>query len=212
MIEQFSESAQFASVDIGSNAVRFMVKTATHQPNGIINSSVLMYTRVPIRLGEDVFIKGKVSDYKTKQLIQVMKAVRHLLKVCCVQNFRACATSALREAKNSKKIVEEVVEKTKINIEVISGREEARLLYANRQIENKKSLQMYVDVGGGSTEISLIKDGQVIESRSFKVGTVRMLLNATENGVMENLRKEVVDLNVRYNDIHLVGSGGGKNG
>ena len=71
---------------------------------------------------------------------------------------------------------------------------------------------MYVDVGGGSTEISLIKDGQVIESRSFKVGTVRMLLNATENGVMENLRKEVVDLNVRYNDIHLVGSGGGKNG
>lgn len=208
MIEQLTETAKFASVDIGSNAVRFMVKTANHQPNGLINSTVLMYMRVPIRLGEDVFLKGKVSDFKIKQLVQMMKSVRHLLKVCGVQNFRACATSALREAKNSQKVVDIVAEKSKLNIEVISGKEEARLLYANRQIENKKSLQMYVDVGGGSTEISLIRDGQVIESHSFKVGTVRMLVNATASDVMDNMHKDVVDLASRYSDIHLVGSGG----
>ena len=208
MIEVNTETANFAAVDLGSNAIRFMVKTATHQPNGQISSSVLMNMRVPIRLGEDVFLKGKISSKKVQQLVQMMKSVRHLLKVCNVQSFRACGTSALREAENAKKVQKAVEKGCGLKIEVISGREEARMLFANRQIENRKALHMYVDVGGGSTEISLIKDGMVIESKSFRIGTVRMLLNATDKNVLEDIRAEVSELNKRYQDVVLIGSGG----
>ncbi len=208
MIEVNTETATFAALDIGSNAIRFMVKTATLHPNRQISSSVLMYMRVPIRLGEDVFLKGKVSGKKEKKFVQMLKAVRHLLKVCNVQSFRLCGTSALREANNSLKVLKASEKATGLPIEVISGKEEARLLFANRQIENRKALQMYVDVGGGSTEISLIKDGMVIESKSFRIGTVRMLLEATDNNVINEIRTEVSNLVKRYPGIELIGSGG----
>lgn len=208
MIEQNVKSANFGAVDLGSNAARFVVKNVEKQSDGRIISSVVMCIRIPVRLGEDVFIKEKVSEHKLKQLVQMFKGIKHFSKLCQVSYFRACGTSALREACNASAVVKKIEEKTDIHIDVISGREEANLLYANHEMSMSNEYNMFVDVGGGSTEISLLHNGQVIESRSFRIGTVRMLYDSVGPEVMDELREDVKALAVKYPGIKLIGSGG----
>ena len=166
----------FAAIDIGSNAVRLLIKR-TDDDEQEDKLKKLLLLRVPLRLGFDVFAKGKVSDKKAENLLRLMKAYRQLMKIYSVDEMRACATSAMRDAENGKELIEEIEDKTGIKIEIIAGEEEAQIVY-NNHVEYHGDCDgnyLYVDVGGGSTEINFLTDGELKKSMSFNIGTVRIL-------------------------------------
>lgn len=168
-------------------------------------------TRVPIRLGDDVFEKGKISKGKIDQLTKTMKAFWYLMDAQGIEMFRACATSAMREAENSEQVVKYIKKEANVKIEVISGKEEADLIFSNFAVQKlDKSLNyLYIDVGGGSTEITLIKKGKRIKSRSFPLGTVRILKDKVQKRAWTDARAWIEKL-VRKED-KLVGMGTGGN-
>lgn len=204
--------ANYAAIDIGSNAVRLLIKSVNEDAaEGLFTKELLL--RVPVRLGEDAFTEGIISDRKAKKLLRLIKAFRQLMKIYEVVDFRACATSAMRDARNSREVVEMIHQKTGIRIEVIGGEEEARIVYDNH-IENLLSREknyIYVDVGGGSTEISLISGGELKSSQSFNVGTVRMLKGSVKERDYDALREDLVTLAKNYPDLLIIGSGGNIN-
>lgn len=171
----------YAAIDIGSNAVRLLIKKEEENENLVSRrlSKVLML-RVPLRLGFDVFSLGELSDNKAVKLRRLMKAFRQLMKIYEVTDYRACATSAMRDARNGKAVIKKVLKDTGIRIEIIDGQEEARMIYNNHIecLEDRTGNYIYVDVGGGSTEINLLTNGVLVQSLSYNVGTVRMLSNA----------------------------------
>lgn len=202
----------FGAIDIGSNAGRLLIGNVQ---NGNEEATVKKITlvRVPLRLGEDVFEDKKVSKKRIKMLIKTMKAYKHLLDVYEVTSFRACATSAMREAENRKEIVELVKEETGINLEIIEGNEEADLILSNfftQKLDRKKSY-LYIDVGGGSTEVSLIEDGKKIASQSFKMGTLRILKGQVPEKRWVEMKDWVKTLNPNHKDILAMGTGGNIN-
>lgn len=165
-----------AAIDIGSNAIRLLINDI-HEADGKMNTEKISLTRVPIRLGEDVFLKGRISREKMLQLSNAMKAFWYLMDVHKVEYFRACATSAMREAKNRKEIIHTIAEKSNIKIDILSGDEEAELIFKNydQTTISSNAHYTYIDVGGGSTEISFIfPDGNSVR-KSFNLGTVRSL-------------------------------------
>lgn len=169
--------SHYAGIDIGSNAVRLLIK-CLNEPGSTEPLSKVQLVRVPLRLGEDSFTDGSISKKKSKQLISLMKAYRELMEIYEVTSFRACATSAMRDAKNGPELVEKIKEKTGIHIEIINGREEARLISADlmRSLEGKsEDTFLYVDVGGGSTELNVVCGHELIDSHSFDIGTIRQL-------------------------------------
>ena len=188
----------FAAIDIGSNAVRLLIKQVVEPgPHPKLNKALLV--RVPLRLGFDVFSEGKISEKKEKNLIRLMKSYRHLMKIYGTDIYRACATSAMRDAANGPQLIKRVEKASGIRIEIIDGQEEARIVYENH-IENMKGRKgnyMYVDVGGGSTEINLISDGGLVCSRSYNIGTVRILNNAATEDEWKRLRKDMKDLSLK---------------
>ena len=201
----------YAAIDIGSNAVRLLIKELEDCGEPHFNKVLLL--RVPLRLGFDVFAQGRISDRREKDIVRLMKCYRHLMKIYQVKAYRACATSAMRDAANGPHIIREVEKKTGIKIEIIDGQEEARMIY-NNHIENMKDRRgnfMYVDVGGGSTEINLLADGELVCSRSYNIGTVRMLNNAVEESEKSRIRRDMKDLAVSYPGINIIGSGGNIN-
>ena len=201
----------YAAIDIGSNAVRLLKKELEDCGEPHFNKVLLL--RVPLRLGFDVFAQGRISDRREKDIVRLMKCYRHLMKIYQVKAYRACATSAMRDAANGPHIIREVEKKTGIKIEIIDGQEEARMIY-NNHIENIKDRRgnfMYVDVGGGSTEINLLADGELVCSRSYNIGTVRMLNNAVEESEKSRIRRDMKDLAVSYPGINIIGSGGNIN-
>lgn len=201
----------YAAIDIGSNAVRLLIKELEDCGEPHFNKVLLL--RVPLRLGFDVFAQGRISDRREKDIVRLMKCYRHLMKIYQVKAYRACATSAMRDAANGPHIIREVEKKTGIKIEIIDGQEEARMIY-NNHIENMKGRRgnfMYVDVGGGSTEINLLADGELVCSRSYNIGTVRMLNNAVEESEKSRIRRDMKDLAVSYPGINIIGSGGNIN-
>lgn len=201
----------YAAIDIGSNAVRLLIKRLEHEEDEKLKK--LMLLRVPLRLGFDVFTKGKVSQKKAENLIRLMKAYRQLIKIYDVDELRACATSAMRDAENGKDLIKEIEDKTGIEIEIIAGEEEARIVY-NNHIEytgTPEGNYLYVDVGGGSTEINLLADKQLQESLSFNIGTVRILAGKVKNEEWTRLNEELTKISKRYNDIVIIGSGGNIN-
>ena len=201
----------YAAIDIGSNAVRLLIKELEDCGEPHFNKVLLL--RVPLRLGFDVFAQGRISDRREKDMVRLMKCYRHLMKIYQVKAYRACATSAMRDAANGPHIIREVEKKTGIKIEIIDGQEEARMIY-NNHIENMKDRRgnfMYVDVGGGSTEINLLADGELVCSRSYNIGTVRMLNNAVEESEQSRIRRDMKDLAVSYPGINIIGSGGNIN-
>ena len=202
----------YAAIDIGSNAVRLLIKQLEddHQPR----FSKVLLLRVPLRLGFDVFSNGgSISERRRKDLVRLMKSYKQLMKIYNVSDYRACATSAMRDAANGQDIIREVRKKTGIEIEIIDGQQEARMIY-NNHIESMRGCRgnfMYVDVGGGSTEINLMADGELICSKSYNIGTVRMLNEAVTDGEWRRLRSDMEDLAASYPGISIVGSGGNIN-
>lgn len=202
----------FAAIDIGSNAVRLLIKR-TQPENKEEKLKKLLLLRVPLRLGFDVFSKGKVSPKKGENLVRLMKAYRQLMKIYSVDESRACATSAMRDAENGKQLIKEIEEKTGIKIEIIAGEEEARIVY-NNHVEDKGTMKgnyLYVDVGGGSTEINLLSDGELKKSMSFNIGTVRILTEKVKQEEWGRLQEELNPIGNLFKDISIIGSGGNIN-
>ncbi len=203
----------YAAIDIGSNAVRLLIKHVEEDINGVPNFSKVLLLRVPLRLGFDVFAMGKISEKKEKDMIRLMKSYRHLMKIYDVDNYRACATSAMRDAENGMHIIKRIRKKTDIPIEIIDGQEEAKMIYNNHieQMEDRKGNYMYVDVGGGSTEINLLSQGELVCSRSYNIGTVRILNQAVKESEWNRLRTDMAELALSYPQTNLIGSGGNIN-
>jgi exopolyphosphatase / guanosine-5'-triphosphate,3'-diphosphate pyrophosphatase len=181
---------KFAAIDIGSNAIRLLIEEV-HQDNGEFHIEKVSLTRVPVRLGEDVFVRGKISKERIRQLVKTMKAFWYLMEVHHVEYFRTCATSAMREARNRKEVIARVSREAGIDIEVITGDEEARLIFSNYLTQNLRPgvSYLYIDVGGGSTELTLIRDGIRAAGKSFDIGTVRMLAGAVKPSAWDGVNK-----------------------
>ena len=169
--------------------------------------------RVPLRLGFDVFTLGKLSDAKAVKLKRLMKAFRQLMKIYEVADYRACATSAMRDAKNGDDLLKKIEKDTGIHIEIIDGKEEAAIIYNNHleYLGDRKGNYLYVDVGGGSTEVNFLTNGELVYSASYNIGTVRMLSNAVEESVWNELKNDLAHLSELYPDINIIGSGGNIN-
>lgn len=212
MNENETRKTNYAAIDIGSNAVRLLIKEIKEEQGNAHFSKVLML-RVPLRLGFDVFDIGKISEKKEKNMIRLMKAFRHLMKIYDVKHCRACATSAMRDAKNGMDIIKQIEKKTGVHIDIIDGQEEAKIIYNNHveHMEDQKGNYLYVDVGGGSTEINLLSEGQLVCSRSYNIGTVRMLNNAVKDSEWERLKNDLAELAKSYPQTNIIGSGGNIN-
>jgi exopolyphosphatase/guanosine-5'-triphosphate,3'-diphosphate pyrophosphatase len=173
----------------------------------------VMMLRVPLRLGFDVFSIGELSEKKADKLRRLMKAFRQLMKIYDVDDYRACATSAMRDARNGRTIIKKIEKDTGIRIEIIDGQEEARMIYNNHIecMEDRLGNYMYVDVGGGSTEINLLTNGELVWSVSYNIGTVRMLSNAVKEGTWQQMEEELMKVTEGVAAINIIGSGGNIN-
>lgn len=203
----------YAAIDIGSNAVRLLIKHVEEDSNGVPHFSKVLLLRIPLRLGFDVFAMGKISEQKEKNLIRLTKSYRHIMKIYDVDSYRACATSAMRDAANGMQIIKYIRKKTDIKIDIIDGQEEARMIYNNHieQLEDRTGNYMYVDVGGGSTEINLLSQGELVCSRSYNIGTVRILNQAVKDSEWQRLKDDMAALALSYSQINIIGSGGNIN-
>ena len=175
---------RYAAIDIGSNAIRLLIKDIDESNADDLQPERIAYYRVPLRLGGDVFERGKLSKAKTKRLVKVMVAYRNLIDVQEVAACWAVATSALRSARNRDEVIEAVLSKTGIEIVCLSGEEEAGLIFQNFDDAGRKFNRdlLCIDVGGGSTELSIVRENERIALKSFKLGTVRMLKGTTPEG------------------------------
>lgn len=208
------DKMNIAAIDIGSNAARILIKSVEREREEAGKCSLrmkkLQFLRIPLRLGIDVFGQGKISEERESQLIRTIKVFRQLLIIYNVTDFRACATSAFRDAKNGKKILRRIRRDWNIDVEIISGDEEAKIIRDNHIQEPGKNY-LYMDVGGGSTEISLIADGRFIASRSFNIGTLRLLSNAVSTEQWCEMGEVIKEITSGYDDIQIIGSGGNIN-
>jgi exopolyphosphatase/guanosine-5'-triphosphate,3'-diphosphate pyrophosphatase len=202
-------SINFAAIDIGSNAVRLLIKSIMPGDHSNSFNKVLM-VRVPLRLGQESFVTGKISGEKEKQFIRLMKAFKHLIKIYDITDYRVCATAAMREAKNSDALVKEIRKETGLKVEVINGQEEASIIYESHFGDNlnKEQNYIFVDVGGGSTEVSLMVNGELQESKSYDIGTVRLLNNKVKDIEYERLNYDLSELSDQYKINDIIGSGG----
>lgn len=206
---------KLAAIDIGSNAVRLLIEEAFETPKESTYFKKISLTRVPIRLGEDVFTTGEISQNKAKKLVKVMKAFRLLMEANDVENFRGCATSAMREAVNGKEVKALVKKGSKIKLDIISGNEEADLLFGNFASSDfefdKTKTYLYIDVGGGSTEVTLIKNNERVHSHSFKLGSVRLLKTDISISEWKAAYKVIRDMVQDEKDVISIGTGGNIN-
>ncbi|MDD6069145.1 MAG: hypothetical protein PUB79_10060 [Succinivibrio sp.] len=206
------ENTCYAAIDIGSNAARLLIKKQNPKDSQKKFTKLLLL-RVPLRLGFDVFKSQEISEKKTKKLCRLMKAYRQMMLIYDVDVYRACATSAMRDAKNGTEIIELIKKETNINIEIIEGKEEAKLIYGNHLecMQDRKGNFIYVDVGGGSTEINFISNGELIFTKSYNIGTVRSLSGTVEKDTITKLEADLDKLATQYQEINIIGSGGNIN-
>ena len=204
---------KFAAIDIGSNGVRMLISNVISKSKKKVFFQKNSLIRVPIRLGEDSFTSGSISDRNLMRLINAINAFKSIMNVHNVTYYKAYATSALREATNKSYIVKKVFEDCKIKIEIIDGTKEAKIISKSNisTIISPDTVFLSIDVGGGSTEFSVMKKGKIISSRSFKLGTIRLLNNAVSNQVWEEVRNWIEENTNSYNKITLLGSGGNIN-
>lgn len=202
----------FAAVDIGSNAMRLLFCRA-YDVNGKPHFSKEELIRLPIRLGEDVFLNGKISDKKAEKLITAMRGFHELIKVYEVDAYRAVATSAMRDASNGQDIIDRIKKEAGLGVEIIDGKVEAQLVFSNHieEMLNPKHAYLYIDVGGGSTELTLYHSQKVIAAKSFNIGTVRMLLDKVEKEEWERMKEWVKKATLGVRPLHAIGSGGNIN-
>jgi len=204
---------KYAAIDIGSNAMRLLIMNIVEQEGKEpqFNKSALF--RVPIRLGQDAFTVGEITEENIDRMVDAMKAYKLLMGVYKVERYMACATSAMREAYNGKEVTEIIKKKADIKIEIIDGKKEAAIIASSdlHQFIKTEQTYLYVDVGGGSTEFSLFSEGKMVASKSFKNGTVRLLNNMVNEVVWQEIEKWIKTNTEGYDNITLIGSGGNIN-
>lgn len=203
---------KLAAIDLGSNAARLLVVKVTEKSGSNADWKALEYIRVPIRLGDDVFVHGQVGSARSLQLMETMQGFASLIRAFEVDHAMACATSALREASNGSTLVKEIKDRTGLDLEVISGAMEAELLYlAQRSLAGPTDRMMTMDVGGGSTEISLLNGPALLTSRSFQLGAVRLLDGTDREQDWKELKEFIKKQVVEHSPTHFFGSGGNIN-
>ena len=206
---------KYGAIDIGSNAIRLLISNVIVKEGKEPQFKKSSLVRVPIRLGADVFVTGIISEENIERMINAMEAFKLLMKVHKVERYKACATSAMREAKNGIEIANKILDITGVQIDIIGGKEEASIISStdlNELIEGDNSY-LYVDVGGGSTEFTVFSKGKIINSKSFKMGTVRLLNNKkTDNKeIFDDVEKWIKKNTKNLKGISLIGSGGNIN-
>ena len=204
---------KYAAIDIGSNAMRLLISNIVEQDGKETQFNKSALIRVPIRLGQDAFTVGEISEENIDRMTDAMKAFKLLMKVYKVEKYKACATSAMREAYNGKEVVDIINEKADISIDIIDGKVEAAIIASSdlHGYLSKDKNYLYVDVGGGSTEFSVFSNGKMVSSKSFKNGTVRLLNNMVNEVVWKKKKKWITTNTSEFDDITLIGSGGNIN-
>lgn len=204
---------KYAAIDIGSNAMRLLISNIIEAEGKETQFTKSSLVRVPIRLGQDVFTSGKISETNILRMIDAMKAYKLLMNVHKVEKYMACATSAMREASNAAEVVQRIQKEAQIDIQIIDGSKEAEIIAATdlHQLLQNDQTYLFVDVGGGSTEFSLFNNGVRIESRSFKIGTVRFLNNQVTDEIWQEIECWIRAICKPYSSIALIGSGGNIN-
>ena len=204
---------KYAAVDIGSNAIRLLITTVIEKEGFPTQFKKTSLVRLPIRLGADVFLKGSISSGNYKRLLDAMHAYSLIIKTHNVVAFRACATSAMREAKNGQQIVSKLKAATGIDIQIIDGNDEAAIIASTdlKQLISDNKVFLYVDVGGGSTEFTVFSNGKNIVSHSFKLGTVRIINGMVEDVTWQQAKNWVTQHTKAYSKINVIGSGGNIN-
>jgi len=203
---------RYAAIDIGSNAVRLLIADIIEN-NESVSFKKNTLIRVPLRLGDDAFLQQNISDRKAADLVKTMSAFRNLMDVYKVTDYMAYATSAMREAKNGPDIVRTIKEIADLDLEIIAGQKEAKIIYSNHAEENidKDKNYLYIDVGGGSTELSLFSDGKLLASRSFNIGTIRILDNQDKEETWNEMREFVRENTRQFKIVNGIGTGGNIN-
>lgn len=204
---------KLAAIDIGSNAIRLLVHNVIEERGKETKFIKNVLFRVPVRLGEDSFTKGAISEYNTNRILKTIKSFSLLMEVIGVEKYKACATSAMREARNGKEIITRILEDTGISVILINGKEEASIIASTdlkKLLQNDQSY-LYIDVGGGSTEFTLFTVGSIKISRSFKIGTVRLLNNMVSEEIWIDVEKWIKKYTKGISKISIIGSGGNIN-
>ncbi|MGY0041465.1 Ppx/GppA phosphatase family protein [Pedobacter sp. NJ-S-72] len=203
---------RYAAIDVGSNAVRLLIADITYSENGFgFKKNTLV--RVPLRLGDDAFLDHKISARKIEDLIKTMQAFKNLMDVYQVTKYLACATSSMREAQNGLDIIKLISEKANVDLEIIEGQREANIIYANHiedDLDIKKNY-LYIDVGGGSTELSVFVNKVPVASKSFDIGTIRILDNQDKEETWEEMKLWVKDQTKYHKNLAGIGTGGNIN-
>lgn len=203
---------KFAAIDIGTNAIRLLIKEIKDN-KGELRIRKVSFTRVPLRLGEDVFETGHISDKKTRNLVKIMRAFWYLMDVYDIEWFKVCATSAMREAKNVDSVIDIVKKEANITIELIEGQEEADLIFRNFSVASFKSKSdfLYIDVGGGSLELTLIRNGKRLRGKSFQIGTIRVMKGMVQDGEWDAVVEFLKHMPEKDESIIAIGTGGNIN-
>ena len=202
-----------AAIDIGSNAARLLISDVIIGPQGNPEFIKAALVRAPLRLGFEVFDRGEIPPNKVEKVIKTMKSYKLLLDVYEVKHVKACATSAMRDASNGAEIIRKVKTETGIEIKIISGQEEASLIYENHIAENmtKEESYLYIDVGGGSTELTFFTDGKLVFKESFNIGTIRLLKNQVSEALWDEMKEFIKEKTKGYHHVTAIGSGGNIN-
>lgn len=202
-----------AAIDIGSNAARLLINEVSVYTDGTVDYTKLNLLRIPLRLGFDVFDKGYITDEKKHRMIETIKTYKLLMDIYKVQGLKACATSAMRDASNGKEILKEIKAATGIDIHIISGQEEANVIYETHIAENLSDSKsyLYIDVGGGSTEITLFSGDTIVFKESFNIGTIRLLHNKVTDEQWDHLKWYIKTHVKNYQPLEAIGSGGNIN-
>ena len=204
---------KIAAIDIGSNAARLLISEVTEPKKGKPQFTKLNLLRIPLRLGMDVFTKGEIGKEREEMIFDTMTVFSNLMKIYKVEHFRACATSAMRDAKNGKEIIKQVKKNSGIDIEIITGDEEAALVFENHIAEglDKNSDYLYIDVGGGSTELMFYEDGKMKYQKSINIGTIRLLNGLVKDDFWKELKEDIRKNINSKKPILAIGSGGNIN-
>jgi exopolyphosphatase / guanosine-5'-triphosphate,3'-diphosphate pyrophosphatase len=202
----------FAAIDIGSNAVRLLF-SHVYETKGKVYFEKEELIRMPVRLGEDTFLRGEISKPKADKLVAAMRGFKELMKVFDIVAYKACATSAMRDAKNGQEIIERVKREADINIEIIDGKTEAATIFSNHAEEFLDPMKsyLYIDVGGGSVELTLISDRKTIAQKSFNVGTLRMLFDKIDKDEWDSYKQWIKKNTQGIKPLNAIGSGGNIN-
>lgn len=202
-----------AAIDIGSNAARLLITEASVYKDGSVDFTKLNLLRIPLRLGFDVFSNGFISDEKKRKMIDTIKAYKLLMDVYKVEALKACATSAMRDASNGAQVLAEIKKETGIDVSIITGQEEANIIYETHIAEklNTDKSYMYVDVGGGSTEVTLFANNHIVFKESFNIGTIRLLNGSVSDEQWEHMKWYIKNHTKDFQPVEAIGSGGNIN-